>query len=144
MNLLLVCGGRWYGHPKTRTGNTNIHASEQERTVWRELTRLRERHYFEGVVDGCATGADTCAHGWAVRHGMLGIRVPPQPGESPMLRNLRMWRTWRDSVYGLAAFPGGTGTANMVEVFRKESPHPVYLLPLTDPDLFSRTAQPTL
>lgn len=133
--LLLVCGGRWYAHPVTRTGNTNIHHREQERTVWRELTRLRERHYFDGVVEGCATGADTTAHEWAIEHGYVSVRVPVQRGESPLARNERMWRLWRDRIFGVAAFPGGEGTEHMVRTVQRESSARVHRLPQSGPVL---------
>lgn len=135
MNLLLVCGGRWYAHPVTRTGNTNIHHREQYRAVWRELTRLRERCYFDGIVEGAAQGADTAAHEWAVDHGYVSIRVPPQRGESPLARNERMWRLWRDRIFQAAAFPGGEGTEHMVRAIESLSPIPIHRLPSSEPVL---------
>jgi hypothetical protein len=134
-NLLLVCGGRWYAHPVTSKGNTNIHCSEQRRAVYRSLTRLREQHYFDGIVEGGATGVDTAAHEWAVGHGYVAIRVPVQRGESPLARNERMWRQWRHHIYGVAAFPGGEGTDHMVRTVQRESPIPIHRLPHSEPVL---------
>lgn len=135
LNLLLVCGGRWYAHPVTRTGNTNIHHNAQRLTVWRELAWLRQRHYFDGIVEGAAQGADTEAHEWAVEHGYVSVRVPVQRGESPLARNERMWRLWHDRIFGVAAFPGGEGTEHMVRTVENSSPIPVYRLPSSEPAL---------
>lgn len=134
-NLLLVCGGRWYAHPTTPKGNTNIHCGEQHRAVWCELTRLRERHYFDGIVEGAAQGADTAAHEWAIHHGYVSIRVPVQRRESPLARNERMWRQWRHHIYGVAAFPGGDGTEHMVRTVQRHSPIPIHRLPYPEPAL---------
>lgn len=135
MRLLLVCGGRWYAHPVTHTGNSNVHYSEQHRLVWRNLTQLLQQIGFDGVVEGAATGADTAAHEWAVDHGLMAIRVPPQRGESPLLRNIRMWRTWRQHIYNVAAFPGGEGTENMVSIVASESPIRIWRLPSSEQQL---------
>ena len=135
MRLLLVCGGRWYAHPVTSTGNTNIHYSEQHRLVWRNLTRLLQDVGFDGVVEGAAQGADTAAHEWAVDHGLIAIRMPPKRGQSPLHRNIDMWRAWRQYIYNVAAFPGGTGTEDMVRIVQSESPARIWRLPQGEPSL---------
>ncbi len=129
MRLLLVTGGRWYAHSVTRTGNTNIHHSEQYRIVWRSLTQLLHAVGFDGVVEGAATGADTAAHEWAIDQGLMAVRMPPSRGESPLRRNERMWRTWRQCIWNVAAFPGNEGTAHMVRTVENSSPARIWYLP---------------
>lgn len=130
--MLLVTGGRWYAHPVTKTGNTNINFREQHYAVWRNLTWLRERVGFDGVVEGGAIGTDTAAHEWAVEYGLIAVRVRPNPGESPLARNERMYRLWRGNIWNVAAFPGGEGTGHMVRTVERESPTKIWRLPVAE------------
>lgn len=95
--VVLVCGGRAY---------------DDWKTVWRELQRLKPRK----IVTGQARGADALAERWAWYNGiefqgypadwrMFGLSAGP-------IRNSQMLAAEKPDI--VLAFPGGTGTADMV------------------------------
>lgn len=100
MNVI-VCGGRDY--------------SDRDK-VEAALDELHERHDFNRIITGAAPGADTFADAWARSRGLkveryfadwynLGKAAGP-------LRNQRMLDAEKPQM--VIAFPGGTGTADMV------------------------------
>jgi len=102
---ILVCGGR---------------AFDDYELVERTLVHLSARYTIKLIVHGAARGADTYADKAA---RCLGIQTKPYPiqpeqwrkggpKEGP-IRNRRMLD--ENEIDVVVAFPGGDGTANMVE-----------------------------
>ena len=112
----IVCGGRKF--------------SDQER-VTDVLTRLRERVQADGwtdvvVIEGGANGADTRARRAAEALGIPTRRMnadwKAEPKLGGLIRNqamadyvVHLVEKYPGSVGAVVAFPGGTGTAHMVE-----------------------------
>lgn len=106
VTVIAVTGGRDYN---------------ERATVYSELDMYREQFGFMVVIHGHARGLDTLADDWCLERGV-------QPARCPAL-----WEYWqkrgRVKVAGakrnkamallepdrLLAFPGGTGTQNMIE-----------------------------
>lgn len=98
---VLVCGGRDFG---------------DEAFVNRILTEQHRVIAFTHLIHGAAPGADRLAGSWARKNGVQEVSCPAQwdsfgKGAGP-IRNRRMLELWPEL---LIAFPGGRGTANMVE-----------------------------
>jgi predicted Rossmann-fold nucleotide-binding protein len=100
---MLVCGGRDY---------KNVSA------VRHALTALHTKKGIALIIEGGAAGADRLAREWAEVNG-----IPVQTFEAEWerfgrragpLRNKRMLDEGRPD--GVVAFPGGAGTANMIEL----------------------------
>jgi hypothetical protein len=98
---LLVCGGRDY-HDATK--------------VWSTLDLLGP----SWVIHGAARGADSLAGDWAQQRKVTCTAYPADwRGYGPKagyLRNGQMLREGRPDM--VIAFPGGRGTANMVQQAR--------------------------
>jgi hypothetical protein len=84
------------------------------------LDRLRPTFLIEGGADG----ADTCAWGWAKRNLPPECRLSIKPNykkfgryRAPLLRNQQMLDEGKPDV--VVAFPGGSGTADMVRRARR-------------------------
>jgi predicted Rossmann-fold nucleotide-binding protein len=100
---ILVCGGRDY---------KNVSA------VRHALTALHAKNPITLIIEGGAPGADRLAREWAEANN-----VPVQTFEADWkrfgrragpLRNKRMLDEGKPD--GVVAFPGGTGTANMIDL----------------------------
>jgi hypothetical protein len=103
---VLVCGGRDF---------------LDQRAVYDALDRLHERRGIDLVIEGGALGADRLARSWAGARGVPGKSYLAQwgahgKGAGPR-RNQRMLDDGKPDV--VIAFPGGTGTADMVARARK-------------------------
>jgi len=119
---LLVCGGRTYSNAVM---------------VYRTLDALHAEHHFTDFIQGGASGADALARDWAITHPEItrweckatwrdlshpdavikvrasdGVRYDAKAGHR---RNTRMLE-WKPDI--VVAFPGGDGTANMVDQAR--------------------------
>ncbi len=98
--IVLVTGGRDYKDAK-RVSDT--------------LDVIHQAHHIEMLVHGCATGADTLAAIWAMKRGVHPAGVPAlwdfYGKIAGRVRNSAMLVFKPDLV---VAFPGGSGTANMV------------------------------
>lgn len=101
MATVLVCGGRLY--------------SDRPR-VMAELDALHAKEPFTKLVHGAANGADEHAGWWAL---CRGVPVATYPAEwrkygraAGPIRNRKMLAV--ESPQLVVAFPGGTGTADMV------------------------------
>lgn len=99
--IILVTGGRAYND-----------AAQIART----LDAVHKAHYIQVLVHGCATGADTLAAVWAMERGIQPAGCPALwdfygPKTAGGVRNHAM--LWLKPEL-LVAFPGGSGTANMV------------------------------
>lgn len=98
---VLVCGGRDY---------TNV------AHIWTMLDRLHNEHRFTALIQGGALGADHYANEWAKtkpeieRHVCKADWKTHGKAAGP-IRNARMLEWQPDLVI---AFPGGSGTADMV------------------------------
>ena len=106
-NRILVCGGRDY---------TNYAAIREA------LDSLHSRHGVGEVIHGGAYGADRLGGAWAEANG-IPVRVFPADWEkhgrsAGHIRNRQM--LFKGLPHLVVAFPGGRGTANMIENARKE------------------------
>ncbi|MCK0154016.1 DUF2493 domain-containing protein [Alcanivorax sp. S6407] len=103
---VLVCGGRDYRNDECITDS---------------LERLRRAGLISLLIHGDASGADRLASQWARESGMDQVSYPANwkahgRAAGPM-RNRRMLHHGRPQA--LVAFPGGRGTADMVELARQ-------------------------
>lgn len=103
---LLVCGGRRF--------------DDKER-AYGVLDALHQVRPIAAIIHGDATGADTLADKWADERG---IERHPYPAmwevhgsRAGPIRNAMMLRDGRPDA--ILAFPGGTGTADMVRRARE-------------------------
>jgi predicted Rossmann-fold nucleotide-binding protein len=103
---LLVCGGRDY---------KNVSA------VRHVLYAIHRKKVITCLIEGGATGADALAQEWA---RMVGIPVKTYPADwekhekaAGPIRNALMIEDGKPD--GVVAFPGGRGTANMIDLARK-------------------------
>lgn len=113
---LVVCGGRDY---------------KDERAVTAVLDVIRRKRRLIRVIEGDCRGADRMAGRWARR--AAGVRHSPMPADwdrygpkrAGFIRNSAMRdelvnvRTQTGCAVGVLAFPGGDGTAMMVEIAGK-------------------------
>lgn len=100
--IVLVCGGRDF---------------EDRPWLERVLDYFHEKHQFTVLLHGAAKGADSYAGSWAYAKG--GIEVKKFPANRKThgksagpLRNQLMLSEGKPNL--VIAFPGGTGTADMV------------------------------
>lgn len=103
------------------------------------LDRADRKRTIMLLVHGAASGADTLADEWAVERGVARLPFPVTPAEwralgrrAGPLRNADMLRLAAPD--GVLAFPGGSGTADMVARARAAGV-PVWLpvLPASSP-----------
>jgi hypothetical protein len=101
--VVLVCGGRDFA---------------DEALFDREMDRIHKDKSITRIVHGDAAGADSLAELWARRHGIQTVAYPADwetlGRAAGPLRNQRMLVEERPDV--VVAFPGGSGTANMVRL----------------------------
>lgn len=98
--LILVTGGREY---------------TDHDAVFRALDSLHAKHENITVIHGaCPTGADAFAHQWAITNERPVIAVPAMwASEGAAAGPKRNGRMLCYLPNGVAAFPGGIGTADM-------------------------------
>ena len=105
MNVVLVCGSRHL---------------VIESFVFRTLDEIHEEKPIDAVVHGGCSGADSLANKWAFDRGLPVIGVPANWSSygkrAGPLRNGWMLKFVRVNL--VVAFPGGSGTANMVSQAR--------------------------
>lgn len=109
MSTVIVCGGRDYN---------------DKRVMIRVLDALRTEASIEFVVTGGQRGADTIGLQWAEYRGVPHAKEEVTPQEwtqrgraaGPM-RNRRMLHKYAPDL--VIAFPGHTGTADMVKQAKK-------------------------
>jgi hypothetical protein len=113
---VLVCGGRDF---------------DNERWLHLTLTEMHRSERFECVIEGGALGADRLAREWAAG---MAIRVETFEADwmshgraAGPLRNRRMLDEGQPDL--VVAFPGGKGTANMVNQSRARGVRTVVLTP---------------
>ena len=95
---VIVCGGRYF--------------DDRER-VFAVLDRIAPGH----VIEGGATGADRFAYEWATVRGVRHTKVNPDWNTygyaAGPIRNQKMLDDYHPAL--VVAFPGGRGTADMVQ-----------------------------
>lgn len=105
MTRVLVCGGREFNDPTF---------------IWRNLTSLHARRNFTVVIQGGAKGVDTFARIWAEQKTLpceeYAADWANKGKAAGPIRNRRMLEEGKPDL--VIAFPGGRGTANMVEQAR--------------------------
>lgn len=98
---ILVCGGRYF--------------RDRER-AWAALDLLASQTPLAAIVHGSARGADEIAGEWAAARGVACVACIAEwriHGRSAgTLRNAAMLRQYKPHL--VVAFPGGSGTADMV------------------------------
>lgn len=98
---VLVCGGRKFNDYDC---------------VRKWLDRIKRLHGCDTIIHGGASGADSCAHRWAVVNGVKLEIFRAQwniYGRSAgPIRNAQMIEVGKPDL--IVAFPGGKGTADMV------------------------------
>jgi hypothetical protein len=106
MTSVLVCGGRDY--------------IDVDR-VYGVLDTLHAERHFSMLIHGAARGADSLAASWAKL--FPEIKIVPFPADwhtygnaAGPIRNRQMLREGKPDL--VVAFPGGTGTADMVKIAR--------------------------
>lgn len=119
---VLVCGGRKY---------------RDARTLYTTLDRLRGGSVVDAVIEGNAPGADRMAGYWARKNGITNLKYDAEwtnierhgalvrtrrdgtkyDALAGHIRNQRMIDEGKPDL--VVAFPGGTGTADMVRRARE-------------------------
>ena len=103
---VLVCGGRDFSDTAM---------------VFAALDRIHAKRGISCIIDGAARGADQLGSNWATKHGIANIRCPAdwnRYGKSAgFMRNRTMLVSERPDL--VVAFPGGRGTAHMVQLATK-------------------------
>lgn len=103
---LLVCGGRDFS---------------DKRRAYAVLDRLHREHGIDVVIEGDARGADRIAGYWARRNRIDNLKFPANWDSygklAGIMRNRQMLEEGKPDM--VLAFPGGTGTANMVSIARR-------------------------
>lgn len=107
MHRVLICGGRDFADAAR---------------IWSVLDHyLAEADDFECLIHGAAPGADTIAGEWATARGVSVQAFPADwtglGNGAGHIRNAQMLREGKPSL--VIAFPGGRGTANMVDRSRR-------------------------
>jgi hypothetical protein len=100
---VLVCGGRGYG---------------DSGRVFRELDKLHAAYHFSQLIEGgCKGGADRHAKSWAISRRVIGREFRANWKKYGLaagpIRNQRMLDVGEPDL--VVAFPGGNGTADMVQ-----------------------------
>jgi hypothetical protein len=102
---VIVCGGRDYSD---RAALFNI------------LDRIHVRYPIAVIVEGGATGADDLAAVWARKRGVpIEEHKAAWSVHGKMAGRVRNGQMARLGAHLCVAFPGGAGTAHMVEVARR-------------------------
>lgn len=103
---ILVCGGRNFNNVPL---------------LWATMDNLDRQQFIRVVIDGAARGADYLAHEWALARGKTTERYfanwDAEGKAAGSIRNKRMLDEGKPDY--VIAFPGGAGTANMVNIARK-------------------------
>lgn len=105
MIRVLVCGGRKY---------------ENRERLFSVMDALHAEEPIVSIVHGASLGADALAEEWAKERGVDSVSVPAQWTKygraAGPIRNRTMLHEQKPDL--VIAFPGGSGTAHMVEISR--------------------------
>lgn len=121
MFRVIVCGGRNFQHlPTFLTAMSAVEAMVPE----------GEKLY---IAEGGARGADAMARDWAIKNGVpcwtFHAAWKKHGKQAGPIRNAKMLRTFQPHM--VVAFPGGTGTANMVKLAEDEGEAMIMRVTLT-------------
>jgi hypothetical protein len=101
----VVAGGRFF---------------DDEEMLFDVMDSLKKRFDIKSICHGAASGADTLAGKWAKLRGVPVKEFPAQWAKfgrsAGPRRNLQMLKEFNPDI--LVAFPGGTGTKDMIEKAR--------------------------
>lgn len=125
---VLVCGGREFGKVNNENADGSalsgdqINARHKERIfVNHTLDKLDEDRGITKVIEGGASGVDTCAFWWAVMRRKDRKSYPAKwklhGKKAGSIRNQEMLEMEKPDI--VVAFPGGRGTADMVRKARR-------------------------
>ena len=102
---ILVCGGRDF---------------DDEPSAFAALDRIHRRRGISCIIEGGARGADRIGAKWASSKGVANTRCPADWNRhgraAGFIRNRSMLLTQRPDL--IVAFPGGRGTAHMIDLAR--------------------------
>lgn len=118
---VLVCGGRTFGQTAEDKSDKEV---DRERTMFIvEMSKLSCRFDHEPfvIIQGAAKGADSMAKAWAITRDYEVDEYKPDWNQfgkrAGIMRNEEMFNeSYPDIVVG---FPGGTGTAHMLDYAEK-------------------------
>jgi len=122
MTRVLVCGGR------------NYHNRDMVNTI---LNQAHADRNFTALIHGAAMGADRLGFWWALAHqrGYPAFEILGFPadwerygGSAGAIRNSQMLKEGQPDL--VIAFPGGRGTADMIEKARR---HGIEVAEIHDP-----------
>jgi len=104
---VLVCGGRDFTRDK-----------KEWSFLYKELDTIRLTHGVGHLIQGGASGADACARAWAIYNELPYTQYPARWKihglKAGFIRNKQMLDEGRPDL--VVAFPGGKGTAMMVDI----------------------------
>jgi hypothetical protein len=106
MMRVLVCGGRQYS---------------DRHTLFSVLDVIHQEFGIDRIINGAATGADDLSTEWAktrkVPFQLYSAEWKKYRRSAGMIRNQLMYKDSEPDM--VVAFPGGVGTANMVDIVVK-------------------------
>lgn len=123
---LLVCGGRDFGAVPADTPAEDIiaamvEAHKQQALLAHVLTNIRREKDIEVIIEGGAGGADHHAGEWADANHIPHLTYPADwkkhGKKAGPIRNQQMLDVGKPTL--VVAFPGKTGTADMVKRSKK-------------------------
>lgn len=124
--VVLICGGRSYGRipigtPPDQMAAARLKADREVFMLREALDQAHRKHRFTKVIDGAAPGADALAHQWAIDRRIPTLRYRANwkllGRAAGPIRNAQMLREGRPDL--VIAFPGGSGTENMVTLAKQ-------------------------
>lgn len=132
---VLVCGGRDYGwiDKENHIGFNQVEYDLMEEELNMVTNPAHGGKWSFELICGMAVGADTMAYNWAKRHGVEVHEFPAdwnQYGKrAGYIRNKQMLDEGKPDL--VIAFPGGKGTAMMVNLARQAG---VKVIEVSDPE----------
>lgn len=130
----LVCGGRDFGVQNKDGTKPHALIGHEYDFLRSTLARVHARRTITVVIHGAARGADTLGKEWAEDYN---VPTEPYPADwkrygkiAGRLRNAEMLVKGKPDV--VIAFPGGVGTAHMIQIARDADVpvyEPLYALP---------------
>lgn len=113
---IIVTGGRTYGVQDHERSKSKIQIERERSHVRAVLSDVHRKRGITALIHGDASGADAVAKEWARERGVPEEPYPAQwqteGRQAGFKRNQRMLDTAKPD--GVIAFPGGSGTADMV------------------------------
>jgi YspA, cpYpsA-related SLOG family len=140
MMVVLACGGRAFGEQAYYKSDKQVES--EVKFVRQALDKLDQRFEFSRVIHGaCGTwlddevyqlsGADRHADEWATLNCIDVVRCfadwKQYKRQAGPVRNLHMMKTYQPEC--VIAFPGGSGTANMVRIALRHSVRVIRAVP---------------